>query len=219
MGRGASRVGCVCISVCLDDLVLSPAFTDVSQSSRLQAYWALLLDLLACPASARVVLPPLAAALDVWPSLVQPRPADAALGGAAEAEGDLAGLHGALQHLCSLAAAEREHAAEEQHEPVAADAPPPLLLERQPVAAAEFMRRLGRQRWGWLAEAGGSSAALHKLQVALQRKPEAVAAAAAPAGPAEVAAAAPGAAAAAEVAAEEPAPAEAMMQDGQVEDL
>ena len=191
----------------------------------LQAFWALLLDLLACPAPASAVLPPLAAALDVWPSLVAPQPAAAAGGDAAEPAGELASLHGALQHLCTLAAAEPEHAAEAQHEAAAADAPPPLLLERQPVAAAEFLRRQGRQRWGWAAGAAGSGTALLELRAALQRKPEAAAEAPAPAGPAEEeedAAAAPEAAAAVAGGAagvEEPAPAEHVMQDGQVEEL
>ena len=135
-----------------------------------QAFWALLLDVAGCPGtSAAAVLPPLAAALDVWPSLVQPGVGE---GGSSGTGGgaSLAAFHEALQHLCAQAAAAVEEPASEEA-PAAAgapDAPPPLLLERQPVAAAEFLRRLGQHRWRWAPDAAGSAQALQQLQAATE---------------------------------------------------
>lgn len=163
----------------------------------MQACWALLLDLLASSAPARTLLPPLAAVVDVWPGLLealQPAAADGSSSGNGPPQ-ELAGCHSALQHLCGLAAAEEEHAAEEQETAAAAgaagagDVPPPLLLERQPVAATEFLRQLGQQLWGWEADAAGSAGALQQLRAALQQEPGAVGAHAAAAKAAEAAAA------------------------------
>lgn len=203
----------------------------------LQACGALLLDLAACRAPAGALLPPLAAIVDVWPALldgVQPEAADGSSGATAA---EVASFHAALQHLCAAAAAEEEQAAEGQQEAAAAaagagDAPPPLLLERQPVAAAEFLRRLGQQRWGWAPDAAGSAAALQELRAALQDVTSAAAAttaataaaaagAPAPAGPAAEAGAPAAEAAAAGPAVAQPAAdaADWVMQDGQVEEL
>ena len=204
----------------------------------LQACGALLLDLAACRAPAGALLPPLAATVDVWPALLDGVQPEAADGSSSATAAELASFHAALQHLCAAAAAEEEQAAEGQQEAAAAagagDAPPPLLLERQPVAAAEFLRRLGQQRWRWAPDAAGSAAALQELRAALQDVTSAVAAATAaaaagapaPAGPAEeagapAAAAHTAAAAAAGPAGAQPAAdaAERVMQDGQVEEL
>lgn len=119
----------------------------------MQAFWALLLDLAACPGlAAPAALPPLAAALDVWPALVQ---GGSGSGGGAE----LASLHGALQHMCSQVEAAGEQSTGE-------GTGTPLLLERQPLAAAAFVRRLGRQHCGWADGAAGSAQAARDLQAA-----------------------------------------------------
>lgn len=211
----------------------------------MQACWALLLDLLACSAPARALLPPLAAVVDVWPDLLealQPAAADGSSSSGDGAAQELASCHSALQHLCSLATAEEEHAAEEQEAAAAAgaggagDVPPPLLLERQPVAATEFLRRLGQQRWGWEPDAAGSAAALQQLRAALQREPGAAGAHAAAAIAAEAPAAAEATGTAAVIAPVTPADepmqpagtvagqpgadaADRVMRDGQVEEL
>lgn len=131
------------------------------------------MDLLACPAAPADVLPPMAAALDVWPSAVQPAGGSGGSG--------VAGFHAALQHLCSLAAAGDPAA---QTAAVDTSAPLLLVLEGQPVAAAAFLRRQGQQHWGWAAGAAGSSTALEAVRAALERTaapgPAAVAAPAAP---------------------------------------
>lgn len=135
-----------------------------------QALWALLLDLAACPGAAvDAVLPPLAAVLDMWPSLVQP-PADGSSPAPASSSHHLPRFHAALQHLCSqaTAAAGEPTAAEEAAAGSAPDAPPPLLLERQPVAAAVCLRLLGERRWGWEAGAAGSGQALLELRAAVE---------------------------------------------------
>ena len=122
-----------------------------------QAFWALLLDLVACPGvAAAAALPPLAAALDVWPSAVEP-----ASGGASG--GELAALHAALQQLCCQAAEAPRDAAPDGDD----GAPPPLLHERQPLAAAAFLRRLGAARWHWPVGAASSGDALRELRAAL----------------------------------------------------
>jgi hypothetical protein len=46
-----------------------------------------------------------------------------------------------------------------------------LLLDRQPAAAALFVRRLGRRRWGWSKAAAGSAEALLQLKAALDLPP------------------------------------------------
>lgn len=112
----------------------------------MQVLWVLLTDLLASPeARARCIAPPLAAAVDVWPALIQPPPG----GGNSR----LATLHAALQHVCTAAAAADDQAAPE--------------LEHQPAVAAAFLRQLGCQRWGWAADAAGSDAALRDVRAAL----------------------------------------------------
>lgn len=202
---------------------------------------------MASPVPASTLLPPLAAVLDVWPEQLEAmQPAAAAgSGGGGGAPANLSGVHSILQHLCAQAAAEEEHAGEGQPEGAAGaaaaggagDAPPPLLLERQPVAAAEFLRRLGQQRWGWAPDAAGNAAAFRQLRAALQQEPSvsralaargatAAVAAPAPAGPVEGAGtgalptAAPAVAGAAAAGAQPGAEAvERVMQDGQMEEL
>lgn len=129
----------------------------------LQAFWALLLDLLTCPAPAAAVLPPLAAALDVWPSLLEPAAADRPGGGGLSR----ACVHAALQRLCSAAAAGEEEAAGQG----GGASPPPLLPERQPAAASLFLRRLGQRVWGWAEGAAGDGEALRELKAALAQPP------------------------------------------------
>lgn len=208
----------------------------LSLAASLQACWALLLDLMASPVPASTLLPPLAAVLDVWPEPLEAmQPAAAAgSGGGGAAPANLSGVHSILQHLCAQAAAEEEHAGEGQ--PVGAagaaaaggagDAPPPLLLERQPVAAAEFLRRLGQQRWGWTPDAAGNAAAFRQLRVALQQEPSlsralaAKGATAAVAGSGALSTPAPAVAAPAAAGAQPGAEAvERVMQDGQTEEL
>lgn len=96
----------------------------------------------------------------MWPELIQPP------GGSSGSK--RADFHAALQHLCSLAVA-GEHGGPEPAALAAADpdALPLLLLGQQPSVAAAFLRQLGRQHWGWEAEAAGSGQALEAVRAAL----------------------------------------------------
>lgn len=138
----------------------------------------MLLDLLTCPAAPAAVLPPLAAAIDVWPAAV------AAVGKCSNPEaarcdfripGSLDGsFHAALQWLCAhteeLAASKAEQQLGSTGSATAAgDAPPPLLLERQPTAAAVYLRRLGQRAWGWQQDEAGDASAADRLAAAAAR--------------------------------------------------
>lgn len=159
----------------------SPALCRVALWARpLQAFWALLLDLLTCPAAPATVLPPLAAAIDAWPAAVaavgEGCGTEAAGGGVdAAARGSSKGaFHAALQRLCARAEDAAAGEAEQQmgsacSATAAADAPPPLLLERQPAAAAVYLRRLGRHAWGWQEGAAGDASAADGLMAAAAR--------------------------------------------------
>lgn len=149
----------------------------------LQAFSALLLDLLTCPAAPTALMPPLAAAVDVWPAAVAALGAgagasmEAAGAPAAECRRLRAGFHAALQRLCAqvedLAASEAwQHAGTGPEQQLASagsataagDGPPPLLLERQPAAAVVYLRRLGQRAWGWLDGAAGDAQAADGLK-------------------------------------------------------
>jgi hypothetical protein len=130
----------------------------------LQALLALLLDLLSCEAPAAAVLPPLVAAVDVWPAMVEAAAASKTAAGSVIG-GD--SLQAALQHLCAQAGQAQPAAADQQHAATdATELPPLLLLERQPAAAAVFLQRLGRRRLGWDASGRSSAQALQLLRTA-----------------------------------------------------
>lgn len=94
-----------------------------------------------------------------------------------------AGFLSALQRLCSQAGDADPSGSHEGHEMLPAGggqlqeqlqtcastaspgAPPPLLLERQPAAAATYLSRLGQRCWGWQE---GGTGDVHAAQALLQ---------------------------------------------------